>query len=110
MAYTRLNPKVQPLESTTASTVSGVSTADDIILEKRGGVVTMTINRLDTVSALTARTTVANIPSGWRPATTLYPMFTNIFEQYIVNPNGTIQMNARQTGVRYGSVTYVVAN
>lgn len=74
---------------------------------RRGNVVTMNVGSVVT-TALSARTVVAVVPDGYRPADTVYGLFTSMSEYFIVNPNGNIQMNSCSAGTRWGTATWAI--
>ena len=74
---------------------------------RRGNCVTIDMYALD-FSSISSRVTIAIIPAGFRPPVTVYGIFTDTSSYFLVNPDGTIQVNAMSASKKWGTVTYCV--
>ena len=94
------------LTSSTCTLVSSVATSGTITCRKRGNVVT--IEGAVTIVKTTARTKMATIPTGYRPANTFYSILTDKATLVVANVNGDLQVDARAAGNIWFTFTYVI--
>lgn len=104
---TKLQHRVIPNNANaTATKVGNYWTAGELTAYRRGNVCQLVGN--PTLTKLTKRTTVAQLPAGFRPAAVAYNTINGSYEYVLVNSDGTIQFNEISAGVKWFSVTYAV--
>lgn len=76
-----------------------------IVAVKTGGCVTLQFNNVSLV-ALSSRTTIATLPSGYRPGMEVYGMITGTTRYFMVEYNGEIRVEPGSAGSVWGSCTF----
>ena len=94
-------------ETATAEKVGSYYSSGSVTAYKWGGVVTVKLNAL-ALSALTARTTVAQLPSDYCPPAEAYGQINGSTAYFLVSTTGAVQFNAGSAFTAYGSATYVL--
>lgn len=94
--------------NSSATLNSSYITSGSISCIRKGGVVMVRLHAV-AVKQLTARTTVATIPSGFRPPGETYGAINGENAFWIVNASGAVQFNAGSARTVYGQIVYTVA-
>ena len=99
---------VDTYSAVTATKVGNYYSSGTVVAYKRSGVVTVKVNGL-ALSALSARTTVAKLPEGYRPPTQSYGIINSSTAYFVVETNGDVKFNAGSAQTVYSNVTYVAS-
>ena len=96
-------------ETATATKVGSYYSSGTITAYKSGNCVTVRLSALALVT-LSSRTTIATLPSGFRPPGQIYSFLSGYTRGVFVNEDGTIQIETGSSGTYWASVTYVAWN
>lgn len=97
----------QSYSTATATPATQYMTGGAIRAYKRGHTVTV---RFDGVAhtTLTGRTTIATLPSGYRPPFQAYGQLNSKTDYFLVESDGAVKLNAISAATEYGMCTYIV--
>ena len=84
-------------------------TAGTISLRKRNGVVMVKIDGA-TLEALTARATIAVVPSGYTPITETYFTSADGSRSFLIDTSGNLKANAQSAGQVWGTGMYLASD
>lgn len=82
-------------------------TAGTISVRKNGGVIQIKIDGA-TLSEISSRATLCNIPSGYRPATESYFLSSDGIRKFLVKGDGDLVAEPQSAGQVWGSCVYIV--
>ena len=83
-------------------------TSGTISLRKRAGIVMIKLDGA-VFSQITARETIATVPSGYEPATESYFFSSDLQRSFLVKTDGAIQANSQPAGTCWGTECYIAA-
>ena len=104
-----LNVKGGGKETVTATKVGSYYSSGTITAYKIGATVTVKLDGL-VLSALSSRTTVAELPAGFRPPTQVFSFLSGYTRGVFVNDDGKVQIETGSAGTYWSSITYVAWN
>ena len=84
-------------------------TSGTISLRKRAGIVMIKLDGA-VFSQITARETIATVPSGYEPVTESYFFSSDLQRSFLVKTDGSIQANAQAAGTCWGTECYIAAS
>lgn len=104
-----LNVNGNNKESATATKVGSYYSSGTITAYKCCGCVTVKLDGL-ALSTLSARTTVATLPAGFRPSVEVYSIIHGTTRGILVTSSGNVQIESGSSGTYWASITYSAWN
>ena len=108
-AINALNSQLVFTYTTPTKTTDSKWASGTITLRKRSGIVQIKLDGA-TLTQVSARETIATVPSGYIPSTETYFSDSTGARTFLIDTSGNIKANAQSAGQVWGTGMYIVEN